>query len=153
MTERKLTPKQEAFCRAYIETSNASEAYRRAYNSENMQQDTIWAKACLLLKKDKVRARVDELTEQAAEKCAVTVETIAEELAFDRMAAHAVGQIGAAVSATMGRAKLFGLITDKREHTGKDGAALVPMVNVTIAGPAGPEPARETGNGASEPSD
>ncbi|SQE31532.1 Terminase small subunit [Mannheimia haemolytica] len=29
MTE--LTPKQEAFCLAYIETGNASEAYRQAY--------------------------------------------------------------------------------------------------------------------------
>ncbi|WP_311514794.1 LEM-3-like GIY-YIG domain-containing protein [Oligella urethralis] len=31
---RKLTPKQEAFCLAYIETGNASEAYRRSGVSE-----------------------------------------------------------------------------------------------------------------------
>ena len=38
--EYKLTIKQEAFARAYVETGNASEAYRRAYNAENMQQIT-----------------------------------------------------------------------------------------------------------------
>ena len=38
--EYKLTIKQEAFARAYVETGNASEAYSRAYNAENMQQIT-----------------------------------------------------------------------------------------------------------------
>ena len=37
----KLTPKQENFCLAYLETSNASEAYRRAYDSENMKPESI----------------------------------------------------------------------------------------------------------------
>ena len=34
MADNKLTPKQEAFILAYLETGNASEAYRRAYNDE-----------------------------------------------------------------------------------------------------------------------
>ena len=32
MMAKKLTPKQESFCLAYIETGNASEAYRQAYD-------------------------------------------------------------------------------------------------------------------------
>lgn len=36
-----LTPKQETFCLAYIETGNASEAYRQAYDAENMKPDTV----------------------------------------------------------------------------------------------------------------
>ena len=35
-----LTPKQEAFCLAYMETGNASEAYRRAYDADNMKPAT-----------------------------------------------------------------------------------------------------------------
>ena len=45
----KLTPKQEGFCRSYIETGNASEAYRINYSAENMSQDTIKVKASLML--------------------------------------------------------------------------------------------------------
>ena len=33
----KLTAKQHAFCLAYLETGNATEAYRRAYNAGGMQ--------------------------------------------------------------------------------------------------------------------
>ena len=32
----RLTPKQEGFCQNYIETGNASEAYRLNYNAQNM---------------------------------------------------------------------------------------------------------------------
>ena len=37
---RPLTEKQEAFCRAFVETGNASEAYRRSYDAKNMGQNT-----------------------------------------------------------------------------------------------------------------
>ncbi|MGU9998175.1 terminase small subunit, partial [Bordetella avium] len=36
-----LTPKQEAFALAYVETGNASEAYRRAYSAERMKPETV----------------------------------------------------------------------------------------------------------------
>ena len=35
-----LTPKQEKFAQVYVECGNASEAYRQAYNAENMQDDS-----------------------------------------------------------------------------------------------------------------
>ncbi len=49
-----LTPKQEKFCHAYLKTSNASEAYRQAYNAKNMKPNTIKVKASVLLAKDNV---------------------------------------------------------------------------------------------------
>ena len=36
-----LTPKQETCGLAYIETGDASEAYRQAYDAENMKPDTV----------------------------------------------------------------------------------------------------------------
>ncbi|MGL4546014.1 MAG: terminase small subunit, partial [Plesiomonas sp.] len=36
-----LTEKQEKFCKALIETGNQSEAYRRAYNTENMKPESV----------------------------------------------------------------------------------------------------------------
>jgi phage terminase small subunit len=38
--KRRFTDKMELFCLAYVETGNASEAYRRAYNTANMAKKT-----------------------------------------------------------------------------------------------------------------
>ncbi|MHB1934826.1 MAG: terminase small subunit [Leptospirillum sp.] len=64
----KLTPKQEAFVLAYIETGNASEAYRRAYDAGKMLPGTINRKAFELLENGKVTARIAELRAITAEK-------------------------------------------------------------------------------------
>ncbi len=62
--ERPLTPKQEAFYREYLNTGNASEAYRRAYNASRMKPRTIEQRAHELLKHSEIAAR---LAEQATE--------------------------------------------------------------------------------------
>src|SRR3546814_7176872 len=68
-----MTPKQEAFCLAYIETGNASEAYRRAYNAENMKPETVNNKGYELLQKGEIRARLAELREPILERHGDTV--------------------------------------------------------------------------------
>ena len=109
----KLTLKQEAFARAYVETGNASEAYRRAYDAKNMKPEVIAVKASELLKNGKVAVKVGQLRAQLAERHGITVDTITEMLKKDRNLAHEIQQPGAAVSASMGLAKLHGLIVDK----------------------------------------
>ena len=62
--EKPLTEKQEAFAKALASGMDQSDAYRAAYNAENMKNETIWNKASEMLKGDlgvRVRARVDEL--------------------------------------------------------------------------------------------
>jgi len=56
-----LTQKQEAFCLAYVETGNASEAYRRSYNAENSKPESINVNASKMLADAKVAQRVEEL--------------------------------------------------------------------------------------------
>lgn len=56
-----LTPKQEAFCIAYIETGNASEAYRKAYDAENMKPETVTKRASELLANGDIAGRCAEL--------------------------------------------------------------------------------------------
>lgn len=51
----------------------------------------------------------------------MTVQTIAEELEEARKLAIAEKQSSAAVAASMGKAKLFGLIVEKHKHTGTIG--------------------------------
>jgi len=119
-----MTPKQEAFCLAYIETGNASEAYRRSYNAGNMKPESINVTACQLLSDPKIALRVAELKDELKERHKMTVDDIALMLKEDREFAKECETPGAAVTATMGLAKLYGLLTDKQEVTGRDGAAI-----------------------------
>ena len=110
-----MTPKQEAFARAYVETGNASEAYRKAYDAENMSDPVIWNRASELLKHGGVTVRVQQLQAKHQKRHEITVDTITEMLKADRDLARQNAQTGAAVSASMGLAKLHGLVVEKRE--------------------------------------
>lgn len=76
------TPKQEAFARAYVETANASEAYRRSYDASGMKDSSVHVNACKLLSDTKVAQRVSALQEAAAKRHNVTVDKIIRELAL-----------------------------------------------------------------------
>jgi phage terminase small subunit len=110
-----LTPKQEKFCLAYLETGNASEAYRRSYNAERMKAETIAVKACELLKKDKVAVRLAELRQPAVEAAQVTCEGHLKQLAELRDKALEAGQFGPAVTAEINRGKVAGLYVERSE--------------------------------------
>lgn len=125
--QKPLTPKQEAFCHAYVETGNASEAYRRSYNAQNMKQEVIAVKACELLASGNVSVRVKELRGFHLERHKVTIDDLIAELEEARIAAVSVDrpQAAAMVAATMGKARILGLeAPQKLEHTGKDGGPM-----------------------------
>lgn len=111
-----LTPKQEKFAQKYIELSNASEAYRQAYNAENMSNDAIKVEACRLLQNPNVALTVMKIQEQHAERHRVTVDSITKELDEARSLAMEEKQTSAAISASMGKAKIHGLIIDKAQQ-------------------------------------
>ncbi len=123
-----LTQKQETFALAYVETGNASEAYRRAYNvGENTKAETVWRKASELLSVGKVTARVSELQAEAAERTMVTVESLTVKLEEARLLALKDEKgASAAVSAIMGMAKLHGLLVEKQDLTSSDGSMSPP---------------------------
>ena len=73
----KLTIKQENFCNYYVETGNASEAYRRAYScAVKWKEKSIWEKASSLLANVKVQSRVAELQAEQKAKSDITKEEI-----------------------------------------------------------------------------
>lgn len=121
-----LTIKQEAFCQAYIETGNASEAYRTAYAADKMKPETVNRNAKSLLDNNKIATRVAELQGEIKQRHNVTVDSLIAELEEARQAALTAEtpQSSAAVAATMGKAKLTGLDKQVIEISGKDGGAI-----------------------------
>ena len=121
-----LTEKQEMFCLAFVETGNASEAYRIAYDvGPNTKPETIWRRASELTTSGKVAARVAELKAAAAERLMVTVASLTAELDEARELAKKVENPAALTGAIMGKAKLHGLLVDKQENR---------VFNVTLSG-------------------
>lgn len=68
MSDMKLTAKQEAFAQAIADGLGQADAYRIAYDAEGMKDSTIYSKASIMMNEGKIRARVDELKLQVAEK-------------------------------------------------------------------------------------
>ena len=122
--ELKLTIKQEAFARAYVETGNASEAYRRAYNAENMQIDTVKKRASELLSRGDIKGTVQKLKDEIASRHEITVDGLVNELEEARLAALGAEnpQSAAAVAATMGKAKILGMDKQILDLKSSDGS-------------------------------
>ena len=114
-----LTPKQEAFAMAYVETGNASEAYRRAYDASRMKAETVNRKAAELLANGKITARVAALKAEHRQRHAITVDDLVSDLLRIRALAEDSGQLGVARQAVMDIGKLLGLDVTRVEsrHT------------------------------------
>lgn len=112
-----LTAKQEKFCQGVAKGLTYSDAYRQAYNAEKMKPETINKRAYELLKNGYVTGRIDELKEMALSRHNIKVDDIIEELEDARNIARELGQSSAMVSASMGKAKLLGLVVDKKALT------------------------------------
>lgn len=110
-----MTPKQELFAQAYLEIGNASEAYRRAYNTQ-ANANTVNRKASQLLKHPEVSTYIIEQRAAQRKKHKLTIDDILHELEQTRLLALKNKQCSAAINATMSKAKLLGL--DKVAATG-----------------------------------
>lgn len=113
MSKTALTLKQERFVTAWHETGNKSEAYRLAYNCESMSEATINNKAYELSLNGEIRARLEALQQEGAERHNVTIAEVtkmhrdAYQVAKEALNPHAM------TAAANNLAKLHGLITDK----------------------------------------
>ncbi len=121
-----LTEKQEAFALAFLETGNAAEAYRRAYDVAPEAKDGwLYVEACQLLDNPKIALRLKSLRDQAERLSIFNLSAAMDEFEEARQLAQAEKNPSAMVAATTGKVKLFGLDKPaKIEHTGKDGGAI-----------------------------
>lgn len=63
-----LTAKQELFIQGIVRGLSQRQAYKEAYNTDNMQEDTIDKEACLLFNSPKISERYNELIKELQDK-------------------------------------------------------------------------------------
>jgi phage terminase small subunit len=86
MAGDKLTIKQEKYAQGLFAGLSQREAYKQAYNCDNMSDKSIDENACRLAADIKVVSRIEELKMRLQERNMVTVENVLSELskiAFD----------------------------------------------------------------------
>lgn len=133
-----LTHKQEKFVLAVVEGMTQADAYRHAYNAENMLDNTIINKASKLMARDDIRARYDELINKvrksAEDKAIVTVEDVLQSILKIRsvcmqtlpitnkqgdVVGETVLDTTGALKANEMLGKTLKMFTDKVEHSGE----------------------------------
>jgi hypothetical protein len=102
-------PRWERFAQELAKGKRAHEAYVLAGYKENA------GNATRLKLNEKIIARVQGLLGRSAARAEVTVASILSELEEARKLAAEINQPSAAVAATLGKAKVAGLIVDRKE--------------------------------------
>lgn len=116
-----LTVKEERFAEEWYATGNKSEAYRIAYDAENMSEKTINNKAYALSKKGGIRARYEQLLKEGQNRLETNIETLDSMYKESFEVAKQSNNSSGMVSATAGLAKLHGLNQPEKkaiEHSG-----------------------------------
>ena len=114
----KITQKQEKFCQLYVfhDLTKKECALRAGYKNASVSASHLLNSPIYA----HVQHRIADLTEAKQRKNEITYEKVARDLQMIRDAAVEDGSYSAAVQAEMGRAKLAGLMVDKKEiKTGK----------------------------------
>lgn len=125
-----LTAKAEKFAQEIARGGKTmSDAYRVAYNAENVRPSQVNERACRLMASPKILARVQELQLPVRVATAMTLEGHLADLLTLRDLAMAQGQQAAAITAEIARAKAAGLVSDrlKVDHSGTVTHNIVPM--------------------------
>lgn len=117
-----LTPKQEAFCLAYIRCGNGLQAYREAGYSPRMSDKSATEAASRMLRDAKVVARIEELRKPVAAEAGITLENHLRDLEILRNQAVNDQKWSAAIQAEIARGRASGLYVERTELTGRDGA-------------------------------
>jgi phage terminase small subunit len=105
-----LTPKMHRFCMNVVEGDGPSEAYKAAYVADNMSPEAVAVEASRLLRDPRVRERIDELRSSLQRSLGISRATLLRELDEVREVAKTNGDVKAALSATMAKAKLLGFL-------------------------------------------
>jgi hypothetical protein len=105
-----------------MESGNASQAYRHAYNTKNMKPESVNRTAFELLNSRKIASRVERERERMARQTELSQADVVKMLTEDRALARELGQSAAAVAASVHLAKLAGLYVERSDTTTREAA-------------------------------
>ena len=111
-----LSEKQKRFGREYMVDFDVRAAYVRAGYSEKSAQSA----GSRLLRDPRMKAYIEELGVEAAERADLTIDSVLKNLREDRKAARAAGQFGPAVRADELLGKYLAMFTDVSKNVGVD---------------------------------
>jgi hypothetical protein len=110
-----LTPQQMEFVTQIQGGKSASDAYRIAYNTENMLERTIWANASRLKSHSKIAAWLNIVKREQLTASRYTLDDHIKELTEAQEIAKEKGQIGPMVAAIEKKGRALGLYIEKHE--------------------------------------
>ena len=131
-TDRKLTPKQEMFCREYLVDLCATQAAVRAGYSGKTAQ---WQGPQLLVKSH-VQNRISELKADREVVVGITAEYVLRGIRETTEEARETGERSVALKGYELLGKHLAMFTDKQQVTGAEGKALIPVERFTDSGEA-----------------
>ena len=130
MSDKPLTPKQEAFAQAIADGMTQANAYRTAYDASRMKDATIYSKASILMEDGKVRARLDELRSKLTTKALWTREMSVKAL----VGAYKEGNASAKVAAVKELNAMHGFNAPGQLEISNPDGSMRPTVIKIIAG-------------------
>lgn len=115
-----LTPQQEIYAVAVASGKTLTDAYREAYpKSQNWKEESLWNKASALSRHGLVQARISDLRQanvaRVQEEIVYTAKVAMSEAQRALELAERANQPGAMVAAIQLRAKLNGLLVERKE--------------------------------------
>lgn len=112
---KKLTSKQEGFCQAVVSGLSQADAYRKVYNAASMTAKTLHKRATELMKNGAMTGRIAGLRKPVVEKLQYDLEKAMLEAAEAFNVSKSKENGGAMVAAVTLRAKLNGLLIERKE--------------------------------------
>jgi hypothetical protein len=113
--QKQLTPNEAKFAASYLETGNASLAYRLHYKTDTMAETTVNREAHTVLHRPKVQAEIKRLQAAVHKKTTTTIADLVAEQDQAMQLALETRNATAFASASMNKAKLLGLLVEKQE--------------------------------------
>lgn len=114
MPQQLLNPRQHKFVRAIIKGATQSEAYKAAgYKAKG--RNVAETNASRLLKDDRIKRALEAARALPMAAAAYTIDTIVAELEEARQGAQADGQWAAAVAASGMKARVLGLLIERKQ--------------------------------------
>ncbi|MEM8973963.1 MAG: terminase small subunit [Pseudomonadota bacterium] len=115
---RRLTEKQERYCREYVKSGNQREAYRASYNAKKMSPEAIDTESWKLMQDPRIAQRISGLQEQITDKVVLSREWIIQTLIDNAKDAREQGDFGPSNKALelLGKTDEMGLFIDKSQN-------------------------------------